>query len=143
MNVSFRRTKVRAKKITFLVRAFFFFICICQKVFEIILFQNNLAVTSFGYLFANVCISKIWKLVQDIIALLMQFISEILFWKNKFAVKRKCWLFSCKKEIYKSITGNCLGKLNAKSFTAKDLCKARKNNVPNLYGLCFGISFLK
>ena len=31
-----------------------------------------------------------------------------------------------REEIYRSITGNCLSKLNAKSFAAKDLCKVRR-----------------
>ena len=61
------------------------------------LFQNIIVAASFSYLFAIVCIWKIWKLIQDIFALLGQFISKFLFWKNRFPVERKCWLFSCKR----------------------------------------------
>ena len=61
------------------------------------LFQNIIVVASFSYLFAIVCIWKMWKLTQDIFDLLVQFISKFLFWKNRFAVRRKCWLFSCKR----------------------------------------------
>ena len=111
--------------------------CFCK------LFQNIRAAAFFSYLFVIFCLSKTWKLMQDIFAFRTVHFKVFILENWDLLLKPNVDCLAVRQEICRSITGNCRSKLKAKSFAAKDLCKVRKNYGSNPNGFYFGFFFLK